>query len=84
MPRMANMSMNVPMPSAKIADPQGTVSSLNEVWPIPRSMAECEKTAQIASAPSTAPTTWAAQYTGTSRHEKRLVSASANVTAGLM
>jgi hypothetical protein len=61
MPRIANMSMKVPMPSAKIADPQGTVSWLNEVWPMPRSIAPCEKTAQIANPPSTAPRTWEPQ-----------------------
>ena len=38
-PRIANIRMNVPMPSAKIADAQVVVSSLNDVWPIPRSIA---------------------------------------------
>ena len=61
MPRIANMSMNVPMPSAKIAEAQVTVSSLNEVWPMPRSTPARAKTAQMASAPSTAPTTCAPQ-----------------------
>ena len=61
MPRIASMSMNVPMPSAKMADAHVVVSSLNEVWPIPRSMPDWANTAQIASAPSTAPTTWEAQ-----------------------
>src|SRR6476659_9602779 len=51
---------------------------------MPRSIALWAKTAQIARAPMTAPTNCDSQYTGTSRHGKRLVTASENVTAGLM
>src|SRR4051812_41655211 len=51
---------------------------------MPRSIAPWAKTAQMASAPMTAPTNWESQYTGTSRHGKRFVTASENVTAGLM
>ena len=47
-PRIANISMNVPMPSAKIAEPHDVVSSLNEVWPMPRSMPVWANIAQIA------------------------------------
>ena len=61
MPRIAYISMNVPMPSAKIAEAQVVVSSLNEVWPMPRSMALWENSAQMPSAPSSAPATCAAQ-----------------------
>ena len=34
-PRIASISMKVPMPSAKIAEPHVVVSSLNEVCPRP-------------------------------------------------
>ena len=53
--------MNVPMPSAKIADAHVVVSSLNDVCPIPRSMPLWANSAQMPSAPSTAPTTCAPQ-----------------------
>ena len=53
--------MNVPMPSPKIAWAQVVVSSLNDVCPMPRSIAVCANTAQMANAPMTAPTTWAAK-----------------------
>jgi hypothetical protein len=56
MPRIANISMNVPMPSAKIAAPQAVVDWSNDVCPMPRSIAECANTAQMANAPITAPT----------------------------
>jgi hypothetical protein len=59
-PRIANISMNVPIPSLKIAWVQVVASSLNEVIPIPRSIALCANTAQMANAPMTAPATWAA------------------------
>ena len=55
------MSMNVPMPSAKIAEPHVVVSSLNEVWPSPSSTPVPVNSAQMPSAPSTAPRTCAAQ-----------------------
>ena len=48
------------MPSAKIADAQVTESSLNDVCPMPRSMPDPAKTAQMANAPMT-PTTCEAQ-----------------------
>jgi hypothetical protein len=60
-PRIANMRMNVPIPSAKIAEAQVVVSWLKDVWPMPRSMPVWENTAQIPNAPSTAPTTCAPQ-----------------------
>ena len=59
MPMIASISRNVPMPSAKIADAHDVLSSLNEVWPMPRSMPDCANTAQIPSAPSTPPTSCA-------------------------
>ena len=49
------------MPSAKIAEAHVVVSSLNDVWPMPRSMPAWQNTAQMPSAPSTAPTTCAPQ-----------------------
>jgi hypothetical protein len=48
-PRIANISMNVPMPSAKIADP-GVVSSLNDVRPSQVDAGRAN-TAQMPSAP---------------------------------
>ena len=60
-PRIANMSKAVPMPSAKMADAHGVDAWLKDVCPIPRSMPVCAKTAQIASPPSTAPTNCAPQ-----------------------
>jgi hypothetical protein len=60
-PRIANIRMNVPMPSAKIAWAHVAVSSLKLVWPMPRSMAWEAKMAQMPSPPMTAPTTCAAQ-----------------------
>ena len=59
MPRIANISMNVPIPSAKIAWAQVLASWLNEVMPMPRSIALCANTAQMPSAPMTAPRTCA-------------------------
>jgi hypothetical protein len=56
-PRIANINMNVPIPSQKIACAHVAASGLNDVIPIPRSIALWAKTAQIANAPITAPTT---------------------------
>ena len=41
------MRMKVPMPSAKIAEAHVVVSSLKDVWPIPRSIPAWVKTAQM-------------------------------------
>ena len=67
-----------------IRDVPVVVLSSNEVCPIPRSIPPWANKAQIAKAPTTAPTTWAVMYAGTSRHGNRFVVASANVTAGFM
>ena len=49
--------MNVPMPSAKIADAHVVASWLKDVWPMPSVMPVWEKSAQMPRAPSTAPMT---------------------------
>ena len=60
-PMMASISMNVPMPSAKIAEAHVVDSSLNEVCPSPRSTPVLANSAQMPNAPRTAPVTCAAQ-----------------------
>ncbi len=86
MPRMVNMRIPVARASTNIAEPQAVTSLLKSTTPKPepKSKTRLPNDAQIASAPPIAPATCAAQYAGTPLQGKRLVAASANVTAGLM
>src|SRR5678815_2923608 len=86
MPRIVNSRIAVPIASINIAEPQVVVEPLKCTTPnpYPRSTALVPKQPHIANAPATPPATCAAQYDGTSRHGNLFVTASANVTAGLM
>ncbi len=86
MPRIANSRIAGPEASTNIAEPQLVTSWLKSTTPkpAPKSNTRLPNDAQIASAPAIPPATCAVQYAGTPLHGKRFVTASANVTAGLM